>query len=318
MATTPLTAEQINEAVEAYEKYGSKAAAAAALQIPHSTFYNRLKAANRPVKNLAHWTYPAAIHLELKSCQVLIGGDSHFWPGQTSLVYDAFVDVAKYIKPKAIIMNGDLIDGTRVSRHGRLRNQAAPRVKDELEEAKRQLGRLPIVKHRIITLGNHDQRLDTYLANMAPEVDDCAMGLADWFQGWELGYAVMINDALPHVIRCEVRHFYRMGVHARYNNAINAGIHMVTNHTHGLGITPFNNRTGRIYAVEPGMLNWNDAAQFEYHQDMPSRANPGFAVLTFDENGNLWPPELAEWVHGRVIFRGMSWGHGKPRARVAA
>ncbi|MDR3736084.1 MAG: metallophosphoesterase [Acidobacteriaceae bacterium] len=316
----PISPENYMRAVDALKKYGSAGAAAEALEMPRSTFRDWIKAAKlygveMPVRH--EWTYPEHIHLDLKSCTVLVGGDSHFWPGQTSLVYDAFVDVAKYIKPQAIIMNGDLIDGTRVSRHGRLRNQAAPRVKDELDEAKRQLGRLPIVKHRIITLGNHDQRLDHYLANMAPEADDCAAGLADWFHGWDLGYAVMINQA-PGIIPCEVRHYYRMGIHARWNNAVYSGIHIVTNHTHGLGVTPFNNRMGRIYGVEPGMLNWNDAVQFEYHQGMQSRAHAGFAVLTFDEKGNLLPPEIAEFVHGKLMFRGMSWGFGKPRTRVAA
>lgn len=308
------------QAAEAYAQYGSKKAAAQSLGIPETTFYRRLSGISSAteVKPQAQWTYPAHIHKELKSCSVLVGGDSHFWPGQASFIYDAFVDVAKYIKPKAIVLNGDLIDGTRVSRHPRLRNQTTPRVKDELDEAKRQLGRLPMVHHRIITLGNHDQRLDNYLANQGPEIDDCAMQLSDWFPGWELGYAAMINEGLPHVIPCEIRHYYRTGIHARWNNAVYSGIHIVTNHTHGLGVTPYNNRTGRIYGVETGMLNWNDAAQFEYHQGMQSRAHAGFAVLTFDENGNMLPPELAEWIHGKLIFRGMSWGFGKPRTRVLA
>jgi len=319
MSNPGLTKEQIEEAVLALETYGTKKAAAAALKLPPSTFKNRLAAADRePRCRVQSWTYPSHQHLELRSCQVLVGGDSHFWPGQKSFVFDAFVDVANYIKPAAIIMNGDIIDGTRVSRHGRLRNQHAPRVKDELDEAKKQLGRLPLVRHRIITLGNHDIRLDSYLANQAPEADDCAMTLEHWFPDWKFGYAAMINQEIPHVIPCEVRHYYRMGIHARYNNIVNSGIHMVTNHTHGLGVTPFNNRMGRLYGVETGMLNWNDAAQFEYHQDMPSRAHAGFAVLTFDEDGNLWPPELAEWQYGKVIFRGMSWGFGKPRVRVSS
>lgn len=304
-----LAPDLAEQAAKAYEKYGTKRAAAAALKIPISTFKHRLNCSTRPLRvQIQSWTYPEHVHLELSNAVLLIGGDSHFWPGQVNHVFDAFVEVAKKLKPTAIIMNGDLIDGTRVSRHSRLRNQTTPRVKDELDEAKRQLGRLPLAKHRIITLGNHDIRLDTYIANMSPETDDCAYRLEDWFPGWAFGYAAMINDHVPHVIPCEVRHYYRMGIHARWNNAVYSGIHICTNHTHGLGVTPFNNRVGRIYGIETGMLNFPDVPQMEYGQGMQSRAHAGFAVLTFDEDSNLTPPELAEWSNGKLMFRGKVWG----------
>lgn len=320
MAQQPLDQTLAVEAAMAVRRYGGIAQASRATGIAESTLRNRTKAAQR-LGNTTHveWTYPAHLHLGITSGSALIGGDCHFWPGQDQLIWQAFVDVAHALKPAVIILNGDIIDGTRVSRHGRLRDQRTPKVSEELDEAKRQIAKLPYASRRVFTLGNHDIRVNTYLANMSPETEDLSGRVEDWFPQWEFAYAATINQGKPHVIPTEVRHYFRQGIHARHNNVLNAGIHMVTNHTHQLGVTPFNNRTGRLYGVEAGMLNWCDAPQFEYHQDMPSRANPGFAVLTYDAAGNLLPPELAEFVHGKVLFRGMSWGHGgKPRISVRA
>jgi hypothetical protein len=319
LPTPPLDPKLIEEAYEAVLKYGNISEASRVTGIPRKTLserYNRY-AAEWGGHEIRDWTYPERLELQLRGKTLLVGGDAHFWPGQRSVIWEAFVEVAHAIKPDAIILNGDMIDGTRVSRHPRLRNQNAPRVVDELNEAERQIDRLPEAEHRLWMLGNHDTRLDNYLANSAPEVDDAAKSLRDWFPNWEFAYATVVNEGLPRVIPTEVRHFYRMGNHARWNNVMYSGIHMVTNHTHGSGVTPFNNRLGRIYGIETGMLNSNHAPQFEYHQGMPSRSNGGFAVLSFDDAGNLLPPELCEHVYGRAWFRGRVWGE-KPRVRVQA
>ena len=44
--------------------------------------------------------------------------------------------------------------------------------------------------------------------------------------------------------------------------------------------------------------------QFEYTWGRPTRWQPGFVVLTFDEDGVLLPPETCEWTNNRAIFRG--------------
>lgn len=307
---------ELNE--EAYNLlllHGNASEAARASGIPRKTLTNRAERFGVNVKLPTEWTYPEYIDLDMRGKTLLVGGDAHFWPGHRSLIWEAFVEASHEIKPDAIILNGDMIDGTRVSKHPRLRNQAAPRVSDELKECKYQINRLYGSEVRIWNLGNHDQRVDSYLANNAPEADDLASSLPSWFPEWQFGYSVMINRGLPNAIPCEVRHYYRTGVHARHNNIMYSGIHMVTNHTHGAGVTPFNNRMGRIYGIETGMLNSNHATQFEYGFGAQSRANGGFAVLTFEENGNLLPPELCEHVYGKAWFRGRAWGE-KPRYRV--
>ena len=56
----------------------------------------------------------------------------------------------------------------------------------------------------------------------------------------------------------------------------------------------------------------------EYGEGMPNRHSPGFAVLTFDEDERLLPPELCEHSQGRMYFRGKIVAGEKPRYRIKA
>ena len=48
---------------------------------------------------------------------VFIGSDAHYWPGESTVAHKAFVNLIKEYKPKTVIMNGDVVDGARISRH---------------------------------------------------------------------------------------------------------------------------------------------------------------------------------------------------------
>jgi len=53
---------------------------------------------------------------------VLVGTDPHYWPGEKTTVQRAFVHFIKEMKPrpKVIVLNGDVFDGSRISRFGRV------------------------------------------------------------------------------------------------------------------------------------------------------------------------------------------------------
>ena len=298
----PLTNEDLAAAVGAYELHGSYRAAAAALGLPTSTFQRRLERAQAAdVRPRARgWTYPRSLTLDVTDGAVLIGGDGHFWPGPVPAIWRTFCAVAKSVKPVAVILNGDMIDGTRISKHGRLRGQHAPRVVEELDAARENIAMLPRGVAMFWTVGNHDQRVDIYLANQAPEMDDFAGSLQDRFPGVKFGYAVTINDDV------EVRHRMRGGMHAAWNNSLHTGRTIVTNHTHQLERKAIVNRRGRMWGIETGMLNEPHAPQFEYTEGQQTRWTAGFVLLTF-KAGRLLPPELCETVDGTAYFRGKSW-----------
>jgi predicted MPP superfamily phosphohydrolase len=243
------------------------------------------------------WTVPKLYAPDADIKRILIGGDAHFWPGEPPLMWKAFCKVAKQVKPDCIVLNGDILDGARVSRHARMYGSKAPTVSQEIEMVQKCLKMLPNAPHKIWTMGNHEMRFDNYLANNASELDEYTGSIKDRFRDWTFCWATNINNV-------EIRHRFRGGIHTGWNNALHAGINMVTNHTHQLQITAVRNRNGSHYGVEAGMLGDPHSPAFEYTEGAPSRSCPGFVLLSFDDDGYLLPPELAEMIRGRPTFRG--------------
>lgn len=257
----------------------------------------------------AKWHYPAQVNLPMDDGSILICSDAHFWPGEPTPMWRAFVAVAKAIKPTCIVLNGDMIDGARVCRHARSPGYT-PTLAEEVAATRANLDMLPASEWRFWTVGNHDSRVDAYLANHAAELSDYAGSLRDRFQDWPMAWAVVVNDDV------EIRHRFRSGIHSRWNNALHGGVTMVTGHTHQLGVTPVPDRRGVRYGIECGMMADPLGPQFQYGEGMPSRWHPGFVVLTFAE-GQLQPPELCQWTPRGAVFRGEVVAE-KPRVRVKA
>jgi len=308
MTFAPLSKELMLETIRQWNAAGSISSAARLAQIPRTTFQNRFHQAEQQFPDLIKtpkkhdgtfqpWTYPNTIIPETEIKTVLIGGDAHIWNKEPSLMWQAFCKVAKSVKPDAIVLNGDILDGAKVSRHSRHLGSRAPKIGDEIDAAREWLRMLPKVQTRIWTMGNHDQRVDNYLANQAPELEDYAGRLSDRFPDWQFCYSTAINGV-------EIRHRFRGGIHAGWNNALHGGITIVTSHTHQLQVTAVRNRNGSHYGIECGMLGDPQSAAFEYTEGAPSRVCAGFVLLSFDDDGNVLPPECAEMIRGRPAFRG--------------
>jgi predicted phosphodiesterase len=305
MPAHPLSDEILIETLRIYEQSGKNAQAAARTTgLPSNTFKARLMRAQTRYPNgvpdkptTGQWMYPRMIAKEIPNSIWVIGSDIHVWDGDPPLIYKAFVKICKSLKADGIILNGDVIDGARISRHLPTRGSRAPKIEKEIETAKKWLQLLPKTRHRLWTLGNHDIRIDNYIASNANELDGYIMSLAEHFTDWEFAWGFEINGT-------EIRHRFRSGIHSGYNSSQHAGISMVTGHTHQLQVTAVRDRRGTRWGVETGTMADPNGPQFQYTEGAPSRAQQGFAVLTFDEDGVMMPPELCELVGGRPVFRG--------------
>ena len=305
MAMYTLSKEIMIETLRIYESCGkSVTAASRAANIPRKTFDDRLSRAFQEYPDglpdkatVGQWMYPRMIPKDLPGTVWAVGSDIHIWDGDPPLIYKAFVKVCKILKVDGIILNGDVIDGARISRHTPTRGSRAPKIEKEIETAKAWLKLLPKTRHRLWTMGNHDIRIDNYIASNASELDGYIMSLAEHFTDWEFAWGFEINGT-------EIRHRFRSGIHSAYNSSQHAGISMVTGHTHQLQVTAVRDRRGSRWGVETGTLADPHGPQFQYTEGAPSRAQQGFAVLTFDEEGIMMPPELCELINGRPVFRG--------------
>lgn len=233
---------------------------------------------------------------------VIVFSDAHYWPDLVSVAHLALVKLCKTLKPKMVIGNGDLFDGARISSHPRIGWAQTPSVQQELHavlERTAEIEKAAKGAHFVRTIGNHDIRFERRLSNMAPEYEGIAgFALKDHLPGWSECWSLMING---HTM---VKHRFNNGMHAAYNNTLRAGTNIVTGHLHRLIVTPWGDYNGRRYGVDTGTLAEPDGPQFTYGEDNPSPHCSGFAVLTFDQEGRLLPPELCEVIGGRAYFRG--------------
>jgi predicted phosphodiesterase len=236
---------------------------------------------------------------EVKDGMVFVASDCHYWPGEVTTAHRAFVALLTLFKPKTIILNGDVFDGSRISRHEPLMGTNPPTPKQEIEACQDRLDEIRNASKNarcFWTFGNHDVRLHRYIAVNAPELSDF-QGLFDYFPGWHTGWRVDINNDVV------VKHRWHNGVHANYNNALKSGRSIVTGHLHQLKVTPWSDYNGRRYGVDTGTLAEPYGEQFVYTESNPVNWCSGFAVLTF-KNGKLLPPELCEVIDGVAYFRG--------------
>jgi len=308
-----------SEIIAAWAKLGSAVAVADHLGLDVRNVHKRRRsiearegiklaavAKNSPDAKIVYPANRVRATTEIDSGVVMVASDCHYWPDVISTAHRAFVKLAKELKPKIIVINGDAFDGASISRHPAGGTwQSLPSVKQELEACQ---DRLEEIQKAAIGAqlhwcwGNHDLRFNSRLQQQVGDTFKGVMGMSldEHFPLWRFSMSLMINN---HTM---IKHRYHNGVHAIYNNILKSGSSMVTGHLHSLKCTPFTDYNGTRYGVDTGTLSPVDADAFTYSEDAPANHRSGAAVLTFYE-GKLMPPELIEVIdeeEGLVYFRG--------------
>jgi hypothetical protein len=253
--------------------------------------------------------HSARINVPIEDGIAIVFSDAHFWDTVPTTAYKALIKFIKELKPKLIVCNGDAFDGAGISRFGRLGFlEQKPSVIDELNACKAMLGGIEDAAKTVKpspfltwTLGNHDARFETHLANKVPEFEFVkGFHLKDHFPAWKPCWATWVNGDV-----C-IKHRWKGGINAVRANSLNSGVTMVTGHLHSLKVTPLTDYNGTRYGVDTGCLAEIGGDQFiNYTEDAPVDWRSGFAVLTFYK-GMLLPPELVQVLEdGVVTFRGV-------------
>lgn len=246
------------------------------------------------------------IDLTLDNATILCGSDLHAWPEIYGVAMAAFVDFNRRLKPDIVLLNGDGFDGAQISRHSRLGWDKRPSPAEEIEALSEYLETLRKVNPNaryIRTRGNHDTRLETYLASHASLIEGVAgTSLADHLPGWEECITVHVNYP-----ECTIKHRGRhSGIHATFNELRALGASFVHGHLHSQKLVTFENAHGSVYGVDLGMLSPKDHPGFDYVEADCMNWRSGFAVLTFADS-RLDVPELAtvtDEERGILRFRG--------------
>lgn len=259
---------------------------------------------HRPHINPQVTELPGWINLEIPDGRVLVGGDAHIWPGPMSTAMRAFLAFIKEYKPKAVILNGDVLDFPRISRHAPIGWTSTPTPHQEIEAAQDQLQQIAKAAGRarkIWPIGNHDARFETKIASVLPELAKVVgTRLADHFPLWECCWATDINKDV--VVKHKPQ---KGGIHSAHNATLNSGRTTISNHLHSQKVTPFTDYNGTRWGVDTGCLADVHARAFlDYTEANPLNWRAGFCMLTFRDS-RLLPPELATVLDAdHVTFRG--------------
>lgn len=267
---------------------------------PRSPFYK--KGVWSTVKQeIVH--YEARVNATMQDGVILIGSDAHFWPGERTTAFRGFLHFIKELRPRMVILNGDVFDGARVSRFARIGWDKTPSVVEELHAVKDRLAEIEAVcgtAAKFWPLGNHDARFETKLAQAAPEYEGVkGFHLKDHFPTWQPCWSVMVNSNLL------ITHRWKGGKYAAPNNTLQAGVSMCTGHLHSLKWWPHTDELGTRYGIDTGTMAEPIGPQFiNYTEDSPKDWRSGFMALTIHK-GQLLQPEPAK-VHGEgeIDFRG--------------
>jgi len=230
--------------------------------------------------------------IEMEKGRVVVFSDAHFWPDDYTTAYRALLMIIKEFKPKVVIANGDVFDGSQASRHPRIGWSQTPSVKEELEACQEFMGGIEKVSkgaELIWTLGNHDARFETFLAAQAPQYEGVkGMTLKDHFPMWKPCWSYWVNSDTV------IKHRFKGGFGAGRANSVASGTNIITGHTHNLAVQPVTDYNGTRYGVQTGTLADPNSEQFvHYTEDNPKDWRSGFALLSF-ERGRLMLPELIQ------------------------
>jgi hypothetical protein len=216
----------------------------------------------------------------------------------------AFIKFAKDMKPKAVVLNGDVMDHPQISRHPPIGWEDHPTVEQEIKAAQDILAKIEDAasdKSKLYwTLGNHDSRFETRLATVAPEYARLAgFHLKDHFPAWSPCWSAWVNGDTV------IKHRYKGGIGATRANALNSGTHMVTGHLHSANVRGLTDYRGTRWAMDTGCLADPAAEAFvHYTEDGPLDWRSGFGVLTFWKSQLLQPELVLTLDKNHVQFRG--------------
>jgi len=300
------SSDEIQRASELVSQCGNKTQVARVLGIPRTTLNGWLEIGEREYGiRLSSPDAKGRSVTALENGVVIVAADFHYWPGEPSTAHRALVYFTKQLEPDILVANGDVCDFSTISRWPPLGWSSMPTAAEEIEIAQDRLQEWADAGGKALRywpVGNHDSRMETFIASKTPELKGIrGTSLTDHFAMWEPCYALWIND---HPGGLVIKHRYKGGIHATWNNTIYAGRSIATGHLHSQRITPFSNYNGTVYGVDVGCIADPYAEPFQYMEDNPRNHRSGFGIFTF-KDGELLPPELVTVLKpGVVWFRG--------------
>ena len=99
--------------------------------------------------------------INIENGTVFVFSDAHFFPNTESVAYRALLYLIREIQPEVIVANGDIFDGSSISKFPTIMWSEQPSVLDELKAVVHYMEQIEdatkFKSNLIHTLGNHDE-----------------------------------------------------------------------------------------------------------------------------------------------------------------
>lgn len=193
-------------------------------------------------------------------CRVAVLSDIHI-PYHDHGALGIAMQFLREWKPSVIVLNGDILDAHEVSSHPKERHNVVT-FQDEIDEVRQFLR---VLRHdhseaRICyTMGNHENRIERYLTNHAPELSSVtSLSLCTLLDLPEL--RIEFFDARQKVCLHGVEFFHGSIIRKDAGNSVRAhvakrGGSVVMGHTHRMATVARRDKHGASWGVENGHLS---------------------------------------------------------------
>lgn len=285
--------------LDAIKQHGSQRAAARALGVHHSTVGDILQrgAANRN---------RFAVVPESSGRRIFVMPDVHV-PYHDPEAYALAVHAARELKPDVLVIIGDYVDCYAVSQFAKIPERRQD-LKWEVDSSNELLDALNGIAPTVVFCeGNHENRLERYLCQRAPELYGMVSAknlLRIQERGWTwVQYKQWLKIgkvAFAH----EIGH---CGRNSAMQSLASFGGNIVFGHSHRAGAVYGGTVDGdRHFALNVGWLG--DYSQVDYaHQSQMRDWQHGFGWIEQDGDGNSWA-SFCPIVKGRVVVAGRRFG----------
>jgi len=215
--------------------------------------------------------------------KVLIVPDTHV-PYHDKKAFELMLKVAKKFKPYHLIIGGDFIDNYSVSSHNKDPNRAL-KLNDEVNETIKELKKLKALdaKNNVFLGGNHEDRLERYLMEKAPELYNI-ISTPSILKLKEIGFNYVPYKHSYKLGKLAITHdLGKAGRFAHYKAMDDYQNNIVINHTHRLGYAVEGDVEGNKHvAAMFGWLGDVEGVDYKHRQLAKKEWSLGFGIGYLD------------------------------------
>ena len=237
--------------------------------------------------------------------RILLIPDCHL-PYEDKNAFKLMLKAGKQFKPDHCIILGDFADFFSVSSHSKNPNRAL-KLKEEIDAVKIGLDKIRALgaKHNVFVAGNHEDRLERYLQEKAPELFNF-ISIPDLLKLKEKGFSYTPYKQSYRIGKLNITH--DTGVAGRYAHykALDTFQHNVLiGHTHRIGYTVEGNAQGERHVA--AMLGWlGDVEEIDYMHRVKALKDwsLGFGIAYLDRSTDAVYVTPIPIVNGTCLIEG--------------